>query len=427
MAYIKSRQLTASSILGALVALLLVLPAQGEVNYKLKKGARGDICVSCHDEFEEVLKKKFLHTPLKKGDCTGCHNPHTSNYEMLLAAESGQLCYECHDEMIPEDAKSIHEVFLEGKCVSCHDPHATDNKNILNKAGSELCFECHKDFGKTIQSYDLKHDPVEEDCLECHNPHVSVESKNLLNDAVPSLCLECHETDKPMFKKAHFRYPVKTASCTSCHNPHGSNTTAILYDNVHEPVSEGKCDECHEGTSSSKPFALKDEGSKLCEGCHYEMVVDTFNKKRVHWPLADKLGCINCHAPHASPQDAILKAPMLELCGECHSDTIARQERSATEHPPIADGECYECHSPHSSDEIFLLNESSVIDLCENCHDWESHSEHPMGKRIIDPRRENITLQCLTCHRTHGTEYEYFIYFETTNSICVQCHDKYRR
>lgn len=420
------RKLATSSLLAVVFAALLALPAQSAVNYKLKKGARGDICISCHDEFEEVIKKRFLHTPLKEGDCTGCHNPHTSNHDMLLAAASGELCYECHDEMIPENSLSIHEVVLEGKCASCHDPHATDNENVLKQAGAELCFECHKEMGKAIRSYDVPHDPVEDDCMECHNPHVSTASRKLLNDAEPSLCLDCHDVDVP-FKKAHLKYPVQDATCTSCHNPHGSNKTAILYDNVHEPVSEGDCDECHEGTAASDPFALKDEGYKLCEGCHYEMVVDTLNKKRMHWPVVDKVGCINCHAPHASPQDFILKAPMLELCGQCHEDTIARQARSETEHPPIADGECYECHSPHSSNEVFLLTEDTVIGVCAECHDWENHSSHPMGEKTIDTRNKNISVQCLTCHRTHGTEYEHFIYFERSNDICVQCHDKYRR
>jgi predicted CXXCH cytochrome family protein len=118
---------------------------------------------------------------------------------------------------------------------------------------------------------------------------------------------------------------------------------------------------------------------------------------------------------------------MLIVCGECHSDTIARQERSPTEHPPIAEGECGECHSPHSSDNLFLLNESSELDLCDNCHEWQTHSTHPIGEKITDPRNENLTLQCASCHRTHGTEFRHFTYFETINDACTQCHSEYRR
>jgi len=417
-------------LLGSLVILLGAAPAQkkrSDKDLNLKAGARAQLCVDCHDTFAERLKKRFVHKPIKDGDCTGCHNPHTSNYEMLLSAQSGELCMGCHDDLVPSETKSTHQVFVEGKCLSCHDPHAANNENNLLQAGSALCFECHESLGDKISKSDLQHDPVEEDCLNCHNPHASAVSINLLNDAQPELCVECHETDDSSFRKAHKKYPVDKARCTSCHDPHGSSTAGLLYDNVHEPVSERKCDECHQGLNSATPFALKEPGFKLCEGCHYEEVADAFNKKRVHWPLVDNDGCINCHAPHASPQEGLLKEPMLVLCGRCHSDTVARQERSQTKHEPIADGECTECHSPHSADNLFLIPEPTYPELCEKCHEWQTHSTHPIGEKIIDPRNKNVSVQCLSCHRTHGTEYEHFLYFETTNDMCVQCHSEYRR
>jgi len=397
--------------------------------FKLKAGARGKICVTCHDGFEEVLKKRYLHTPVEDGDCAGCHSPHTSNFDKFLSADAEHICYECHDQedIIPSDALSEHRVVLEGKCLSCHDPHSSDNENNLKAAGSKLCFECHKELGAKIGSYKVAHKPVTKSCLECHNPHASTKSVKLLKKAVPGLCVGCHKTDKSSFKSLHKNFPVQEANCVQCHSPHGSNTERILYDNVHKPVSQGKCNECHEGVESATPFKLKDPGYKLCEGCHYDEVVDIFNQNRVHWPILDKKGCINCHAPHGSPQESLLKKPMLELCGSCHSDTIARQERSETKHPPIEDGECTECHSPHGSDVIFIFNEPKVIDVCGTCHDWEAHSTHPIGEKVIDPRNNNLRLQCLSCHRAHGTEYKHFLYFETTNEMCVQCHVDLRR
>jgi predicted CXXCH cytochrome family protein len=202
---------------------------------------------------------------------------------------------------------------------------------------------------------------------------------------------------------------------------------AILYDNVHEPVSKNMCKQCHQDAGSATPLALQKSGFELCQGCHYEMMNQTFNKNRVHWPLVDQTGCLNCHTPHASSQNDLLKAPMLSLCGSCHADTIARQERSQTKHQPIAEGECSSCHSPHGADNVFILNESSTIELCANCHEWQKHSTHPIGEKVVDPRNPNITLQCLSCHRTHGTEYKNFLYYETTQDLCVQCHAQYRR
>lgn len=396
-------------------------------DFRLKTGARGELCIECHEEFGEILAKRHLHTPVKERDCAGCHSPHTSKYDMMLSARSGAMCLQCHDEMDASEAKSTHQVFLEGKCDSCHDPHSSDNEMNLLQAGSALCFECHEEKVKTIRENEFEHDPVTEDCLECHNPHFSKASTKLLNEPQPALCLGCHETDDASFRRVHHNYPVEKGRCSMCHDPHGSNQAGILYNNVHKPVEERKCAECHEKPTSSAPFALKETGVALCEGCHYDMLADVLSMKQLHWPVLDERGCINCHTPHASAQEGLLKEPMLALCATCHADTVARQERSQTEHPPVAEGECTECHSPHSSDNPFLTNEATIVEVCGSCHEWGVHSSHPIGEKIIDPRNGNITVQCLSCHRSHGTEYEHFLYFETTNDACVQCHENLRR
>jgi predicted CXXCH cytochrome family protein len=401
--------------------------AQSDRDFKLKKGARAKLCVECHDGFEDTLKRRYLHTPLSEGDCTGCHDPHTSNNAMLLAAESGALCYECHDEMDRPNARSVHEVFAEGKCAQCHDPHASDNKMILINAGSALCFECHEELGERIAKNEFAHDPVEEDCLECHSPHVSQNNPKLLRDADPTLCIECHEVDNSTFRRVHKNYPVQTGRCSSCHDPHGSSNEAILFDNVHEPVAEGDCEECHLKATSGSPLSLKDSGYEICEGCHYEEIGEMFIQPRVHWALLDKDGCINCHAPHGSANDGLLKESMISVCETCHADTVARQERAKTQHPPVADGECTECHSPHGSESLFILNNTSFLEVCGECHEWQTHSTHPIGAEVLDPRNENITVECSSCHRSHGTEYKHFIYFKSKDDLCVQCHTDYRR
>ena len=123
-----------------------------------------------------------------------------------------------------------------------------------------------------------------------------------------------------------------------------------------------------------------------------------FNQPRVHWALLDKKGCINCHSPHGSANDSLLKEPMLFVCASCHADTVARQERAVTQHPP-----------------------------CGECHEWQAHSTHPIGDDVVDPRNANITVQCSSCHRSHGTEYKHFIYYQNKDDLCVQCHVDYRR
>jgi DmsE family decaheme c-type cytochrome len=414
-------------LLVVLLMLLVQSPGFAQNDFKLKDGAAGTICLNCHDGFQEKMNKPFVHSPLVDGDCIGCHNPHTSTFEMLMAESPDSICYTCHDSVVSEEAKSIHQVVAEGKCILCHDPHASDNESNLLKKGKDLCAECHGQLVDRINESKFEHPPVREDCLTCHNAHSSSQGANLLKDSPSVLCLGCHETDKPTFKKLHRDYPVERAECTSCHDPHGSNEAAMLYDNIHPPVAKRNCEQCHVDPTSTEPFALKAAGYETCMACHYEMITDVLNQSHIHWPVVDDKGCTNCHSPHASPEKKLMRQPMLDLCGRCHADTLARQERAATEHPPIAEGKCGECHLLHGSDNQFLLTEESVIPICADCHEWQTHSTHPIGEDFVDPRNKNVTLQCISCHRTHGTEYTHFLYFSTDNELCVQCHIHFKR
>lgn len=409
------------------VLLSAHLPALAADNFNLKPGGRGEVCLTCHVTIKEKMQKPFVHTPLKKGECVGCHSPHASDHERLLSGEISTICLKCHTSLVAKNAVSVHQVVTEGKCVLCHDPHAADNKFNLLKGGKELCFGCHQEFGAKVGANSVKHPPVESSCVKCHSPHASATNPKLLINGMPGLCLSCHNAENPAFKKKHLDYPVTKSRCTSCHNPHGSNAKGMLWDNVHKPVQNKMCDQCHVGANSSPPFALKQTGYLLCQQCHSQVITEVLSKDRLHWPLLDKKGCVNCHSPHASSEEKLLKAPMVKLCGSCHADTIARQERSQTKHPPANEGKCMECHMPHSSDNAFLWTKPAVIDVCAKCHEWQTHSTHPIGKEKVDPRNPNLTLSCQSCHRAHGTEYKHFIYTEDVKDLCVQCHANLRR
>ena len=250
---------------------------------------------------------------------------------------------------------------------------------------------------------------------------------DFLKGALPDLCASCHDTKKSAFQKIHLNYPVADSNCTSCHNTHGSNAGAMLYDNVHKPIQNKMCNQCHDNPGSKDPLRLKENGYKLCQGCHYDMINETFNKNRIHWPLIDNKGCVNCHSPHASQEAGLLKDNMITVCGSCHADTIQRQQRAQTPHEPVATGQCMECHTPHSSNNVMLSSKPIIFDVCGTCHEWQTHSTHPIGDKIIDPRNANLSLTCLSCHRSHGTEYKHFLYTQTTSDLCTMCHKKLKR
>jgi len=419
--------------------------AQQPNKYKLKPGAEGKLCLNCHADFAEKLKSKFVHTPVKTEECTGCHNPHTSNHGKLLSASTKTICVTCHDQIVPAKPVSTHQVVVEGNCVKCHDPHASSNKANLLQAGTVLCASCHKTMTDALAKIKFKHSPVEGGCLNCHDPHASGKSAHLLKTTMPGLCLDCHKSDNPRFQQQHLNYPVAKANCVSCHNPHGSNTAGILFDTVHAPVASKRCTQCHDPATSPTPFKTRRPGFELCRGCHSAMMNETFSKNRIHWPLVDQTGCMHCHEPHASTQKKLLRLEEANLCGTCHKDTMAWQvrladkekqeraalkgkpERGAITHQPVQSGSCSTCHLAHASDSEHLMQPTPIVELCGTCHDWLKHASHPMGAKFPDPRNKNRSLNCLSCHRSHGTGFRYMLTFPTSTDLCVQCHVQFKR
>lgn len=411
----------------AIISLTLASPSFSQDKFKLKPGAGGKLCLVCHVAFKEKMQLPFIHTPVRKGDCSVCHNPHTSSHAKLIAADANKICLTCHDEIVAGKAKSTHKVAADGNCVKCHDPHASKIRFNLIVAGNELCGTCHKAVVDAIKSNKFKHVPVEQGCTTCHNPHASRQAQFLLKKEMPAICTGCHSTKLPVFAKSHMNYPVEKSNCISCHDPHGSNKAGIMWDGVHPPVAKKMCNQCHPDASSRDALKAKRAGLGLCRGCHNDAVNNMLARNRVHGPVLDEVACLNCHTPHASRQGGLLKAPMKNLCGTCHEDTIERQAKSFTKHKPIEEGKCTACHLPHSANSVFLMDNVSTINLCGKCHEWQKHSTHPIGEKVNDPRNKNLSLDCESCHRTHGSEHKYFMNYESKKDICIQCHTKYMR
>ena len=421
-------------MLGSLVVSGAVYPRD---KFKLRPGAENKICLKCHETFQKTLKSRAVHQPLKTGRCSDCHDPHTSAHKKLLTADTNTLCTGCHKELVPEKARSAHQIVVSGDCVKCHAPHASDNRFILIKPGNKICNDCHQDVGKQAKEARFKHSPLMKDkgCLNCHDPHASVKSDYLLKNVVPALCRECHKTNEVSFKRKHMGYPVADTNCNSCHSAHGSNTRGILYDNVHPPVAENKCTECHLKAGGPNTASTKKQGTELCRQCHRDSVDTIFSKTRVHWPLMDKTGCLNCHSPHGSKQKNLLEKSVRETCGKCHEDTVKLQQWSISNPKntdlcePVKTGNCTRCHAPHAADNILLMPKASIgIGICGECHQWETHSTHPIGEKVIDPRDKNLTVECLSCHKACGTGNKpNMMPFETTYDLCIQCHPERRK
>lgn len=138
-----------------------------------------DVCLSCHgqDDYskskplnniaKEIEGKTFLHGPLQEGECSGCHNPHGSDYTRMLHGPypktfyhpytkgSYDFCLECHDKNLlrfPETSiytdfrngkQNLHYLHVSNKykgrsCRACHEPHAANLEKLMSEEGAKF-------------------------------------------------------------------------------------------------------------------------------------------------------------------------------------------------------------------------------------------------------------------------------------------------
>jgi predicted CXXCH cytochrome family protein len=119
------------------------------------------ICAPCHEN--DWRTKKYMHGPTAAGNCTACHNPHAAEEPSFLRLNTADLCVSCHEDTASRphlissfSGNAGHPVrkspdpFNPGRdftCASCHNPHATNYPVLLNSDNSSMfqfCQSCHK-------------------------------------------------------------------------------------------------------------------------------------------------------------------------------------------------------------------------------------------------------------------------------------------
>ena len=378
-------------------------------------------CIECHPGIQKEMSQKGKHEPFKKYQCSGCHNPHASNYEHLIKDEIGALCKSCHKGKKGSfGKKQSHPPFEKGTCLECHSPHSSKNPKLLTRRGEQLCLGCHTD--KEMFSKKNKHDPVKKgNCLSCHSHHTS-DYEELTKKSPEQICVKCHIVKKKKTEKSHLYYPVQEANCISCHNPHGSNRGSLIKENLHKPFADKKCTQCHNSSKSADPLDMKSKGMSVCIACH-PSVIEDFRKVNTH--IGEGVFCTNCHSPHTSDEAHLKKAKEKKICTTCHQDTKERlkEKNNKHKHPSVMEGKCTDCHRPHGSD-FELLYKTDEISACVECHKRHASFTHPVGKNTIDPRSKR-EISCATCHNLMGSPYDFALRFDQKKQLCIQCHKGY--
>jgi len=149
-------------------------------------------CLACHDGGERMHWTTSQHESADLA-CSDCHNPMGRLSENGLLARAGvnETCMMCHKEQRVDFRRRSHMPLFEGKidCTDCHNPHGSAFDIMLRTPTvNETCYGCH---AEKRGPFLFEHAPVQENCLNCHNPHGSNHEK-LLITARPILCQQCH-------------------------------------------------------------------------------------------------------------------------------------------------------------------------------------------------------------------------------------------
>ncbi|HUU44691.1 MAG TPA: cytochrome c3 family protein [Acidobacteriota bacterium] len=399
-------------VIAAFLLIGIGARAQAEVNVD-----EPAICLSCHADFKDVYNESHVHSVLKSGKCSDCHNPHAARHATLLSEDLRELCLTCHDDVAQAAARARgHEPAAIGNCLSCHDPHASAHPDQLLQPAGELCSGCHT----TIDEWRSRahvHAPFgNRKCLSCHDPHGS-DNPGLTADGIPALCFDCHDNDAAL-RQAHQGYQIAGTNCLACHDPHSSSLANLVMPNEHAPFKGNNCSTCHATGAGGSGFGLVSDVKTLCFRCHAS--IRTEADQAFSHNLNDERSCLNCHNPHAAAGTALLSAKQEMLCLNCHfkgSEYAGKSRTSLLTHDAM---ECTTCHQPHGSDNgRYLISTDS--DLCAGCHERAHRSTHPIGPDVID-QRTGKPLTCMSCHQLHGADFEPYLPLNPKMDLCIQCH-----
>jgi len=249
-------------------------------------GKEPALCEKCH---MDKAKKKNVHVPLKDG-CTQCHDPHiTGNKFMLRGKTVADSCKQCHK--IGLNMQYMHGPAAVGQCTICHDAHSSDHDKLLTMDASRLCFSCHVTTKEQLTKFEFVHEPAKNNCIGCHDPH-GANNPRLVKDEAPKLCYSCHKDIKAVAENSTHKHNVvsEQGGCLKCHTPHASTVRFGLKD---APMK--LCLSCHD-----KPVQVTKD--KMLPAFTDEIE----NKQSLHGPVAQK-DCQGCHIPHGSNHFRLLR------------------------------------------------------------------------------------------------------------------------
>ncbi|PVZ68834.1 DmsE family decaheme c-type cytochrome [Pelagibaculum spongiae] len=295
---------------------------------------------------------------------------------VFSAAVSAELI-----ELSVQDLQQDINVLLEEKFKTAN----------YSQRGADTCLACHNQYSDKDATgifssghgrVDIKDGPFQrQECETCHGPigeHATWPEEGQVREPMVTF-----GENSPVSK--HNQNSV----CLNCHQDDHNKTTWL--GSAHQSNDVG-CTSCHTLHQGDDKVRDKTDQYQVCTSCHQERKMD--KHKRSNHMLGEGLyACSSCHNPHGTLNQNMLIQPTInQTCTECHTE---KRGPFLNEHAPVAE-DCALCHSPHSSNERYLLKQRMPF-LCKNCHVGQHQNVAGNVGSAINGK------SCLNCHSDiHG-------------------------
>lgn len=131
------------------------------------------------------------------------------------------------------------------------------------------------------------------------------------------------------------------------------------------------------------------------------------NLKKIHFPVEDN--CTRCHEKIGKHKFKLVE--QRELCFDCHDENRKRKYV----HEAVISLECSSCHNTHGGKYKYYLLSERIDTMCFECHD-----KAPMTKKVLhQPLAEG---DCTGCHKPHSSDYPVLL-ISKKEDFCVKCHE----
>jgi len=187
-----------------------------------------ELCLDCHEDIgDTAAEAMYKHPPVTdECSCLTCHTAHGGNLASLMCDLPANTCMSCHEEKVTPNGAELmtamirlndptrfkHTPVREGQCGGCHSMHGGDLPLLLWDAyptrfhqafsmdNYTLCFDCHDerlvknekadgitDFrngGRNLHFVHVAEGDFGRNCRVCHGVHTS-KYPALVRDRVP--------------------------------------------------------------------------------------------------------------------------------------------------------------------------------------------------------------------------------------------------